>query len=84
MRAITAAEAAPSAMAGRIRCFKPPLPPAGTSQIHRKHEHQQQAQPENGMEMPKRAPTMLRLSKMEYCRVAEMTPAMRPMNAAIK
>ena len=37
-----------------------------------------------GMEMPKSAPTMLRLSKMEYCRVAEMTPAMRPMNAAIR
>jgi hypothetical protein len=37
-----------------------------------------------GMEIPKRAPTMLILSKREYCRVEEMTPAMSPMKAAMR
>ena len=37
-----------------------------------------------GMEIPKRAPIMLRLSKREYCLVEEMTPAIRPMKPAIR
>ncbi len=85
MRAITAEEAAPRAMAGRIRCQIVPFPPAGNhfrwtenTSINKRPNQKM------GMEMPKRAPTMLILSKREYCRVEEITPAMSPMKAAIR
>ena len=85
IRAITAEEAAPRAMAGRMRCMRVPFPPAGNQRsCTEKTSIKSRPSQKMGMDIPKRAPTMLRLSKKEYCFVEEMTPATRPRKPAIK